>query len=79
MERFRHPRLSRMAQQLGLSAISITDHDTLAGTKEALNVGIPSSLGFITGVEISTDPPPPFLFPAACIFSAMASGWMTLR
>jgi 3',5'-nucleoside bisphosphate phosphatase len=50
----------KTAQQLGLSAISITDHDTLAGTVEALNAGIPESLGFITGVEISTDPPAAF-------------------
>jgi hypothetical protein len=50
----------RTAQQLGLSAISITDHDTLAGIEEALNAGVPASLGFITGVEISTDPPTPF-------------------
>jgi 3',5'-nucleoside bisphosphate phosphatase len=47
----------RTAQQLGLGAISITDHDTLAGTKAALAAGIPASLGFVTGVEISTDPP----------------------
>jgi 3',5'-nucleoside bisphosphate phosphatase len=56
------PEIIRIAQQLGLGAVSITDHDTLAGTKEALNAGIPSSLGFITGVEISTDPPPSFSF-----------------
>ncbi|MFH0725657.1 MAG: PHP domain-containing protein [Pseudomonadota bacterium] len=50
----------RTAQKTGLSAISITDHDTLAGAGEALGAGIPASLGFVTGVEISTDPPSQF-------------------
>jgi predicted metal-dependent phosphoesterase TrpH len=45
------------AQELGLKAISITDHDTVAGSKEALENGIPSSLEFLTGVEISASPP----------------------
>ena len=49
--------LSR-AQQLGLKAIAITDHDTVAGSKEALRSGIPPSLKFLTGVEISATPPP---------------------
>jgi len=42
-----------MAQDLHLGAIAITDHDTITGSKEALDLGIPSSLQFITGVEIS--------------------------
>jgi len=46
------------AHQLKLKAIAITDHDTLAGSKEALGSGIPPSLGFLTGVEISSSPPP---------------------
>ena len=46
------------AQELGLKAISITDHDTVAGSNEVLENGIPSSLEFITGVEISASPPP---------------------
>ena len=45
------------AVEAGLFAISITDHDTIEGTKEALNAGIPDSLGFLTGVEISATPP----------------------
>ena len=49
--------LSR-AQRLGLKAIAITDHDTVAGSKEALRSGIPPSLKFLTGVEISATPPP---------------------
>jgi predicted metal-dependent phosphoesterase TrpH len=45
------------AYQLKLKAIAITDHDTVAGSKEALHRGIPPSLGFVTGVEISSTPP----------------------
>ena len=46
------------AIKLKLKAIAITDHDTLAGSSEALNSGIPASLEFLTGVEISAAPPP---------------------
>jgi predicted metal-dependent phosphoesterase TrpH len=49
-----------MAQDLNLGAISITDHDTIDGSKEALNNGIPSSIKFLTGLEISASPPPSF-------------------
>lgn len=49
-----------LAQDLNLSAIAITDHDTINGSKEALNIGIPPSLKFVTGVEISASPPPYF-------------------
>lgn len=43
--------------QAGLGALAITDHDTLRGTKEALCAGIPPSLAFLTGIEISADRP----------------------
>ena len=46
------------AIKLKLKAIAITDHDTLAGSSEALNSGIPAALEFLTGVEISAAPPP---------------------
>ena len=46
------------ADRLKLKAISITDHDTVAGSEEAFRCGIPPSLGFLTGVEISAAPPP---------------------
>ena len=46
------------AIKLNLKAISITDHDTLAGSIEALSSGIPPGLEFLTGVEISAAPPP---------------------
>jgi len=48
------------AHQLKLKAIAITDHDTVAGSKEALRSGVPHSLGFLTGVEISSAPPPSY-------------------
>ena len=48
------------AQNLQLGAIAITDHDTLDGSKNALSIGIPSSVKFLTGVEISSEPPPSF-------------------
>lgn len=50
----------RLAHQLNLGAIAITDHDTMAGVKDALAQGIPPSLKFLTGVEISVLPPPSF-------------------
>jgi predicted metal-dependent phosphoesterase TrpH len=49
-----------MAARLGLEAISITDHDTLAGTRTALAGNVPEGLHFITGVEISAQPPPEY-------------------
>ena len=47
-----------LAQEIKLKAIAITDHDTLAGSKEALQAGIPPSIEFLTGVEISAGSPP---------------------
>ena len=41
-----------------LEAIAITDHDTVEGAKQALQVGIPETLQFLTGVEMSAAPPP---------------------
>jgi len=49
-----------LASILNLGAISITDHDSIAGSREALLCGIPDSLGFLTGVEISAEPPPSY-------------------
>ena len=45
------------AQKLNLAAIAITDHDSIYGSKEALQAGIPPSLKFLTGVEISAAHP----------------------
>jgi predicted metal-dependent phosphoesterase TrpH len=49
-----------LAQDLNLGAIAITDHDTIDGSKEAIAFGIPPAIQFLTGVEISASPPPPF-------------------
>lgn len=49
-----------LAARLGLGAIAITDHDSIAGSREALLHGVPDSLGFLTGVEISAEPPPSY-------------------
>lgn len=46
-----------LAVKSGISAISITDHDTLDGVKKVLAKGIPDSLEFVAGVEISSSPP----------------------
>lgn len=48
------------AQKLKLAAIAITDHDSVDGSKKALQIGIPPSLHFLTGVEISAAHPPFF-------------------
>lgn len=45
------------AQVLNLGAVSITDHDSIDGSRKALRIGIPAPLGFIAGVEISASPP----------------------
>ncbi|MCP3939987.1 MAG: ribonuclease III [Desulfobacteraceae bacterium] len=46
-----------LAQDVGVRAISLTDHDSIAGIKEILD-NIPYfPMEFITGVEISCEPP----------------------
>jgi len=54
-----------LARELELGAIAITDHDTLDGVRESLRLGIPPSVQFLTGVEISATPPPPFRCPGS--------------
>lgn len=54
---FSAAQLLENAVHLKLRAISITDHDTLEGCKAAYRVGIPASLRFVIGVEISADSP----------------------
>jgi 3',5'-nucleoside bisphosphate phosphatase len=49
--------IMQLAAHLGLEAISITDHDTTAGSLQALACQRPATLEFITGVEISAQPP----------------------
>jgi predicted metal-dependent phosphoesterase TrpH len=60
------------AQRLNLAAIAITDHDTIYGSKEALRIGIPPSLKFLTGVEISAAHPP--FFPGSGSFHILGYG-----
>jgi hypothetical protein len=50
----------RQAAALNLGAIAITDHDSVDGSREALEAGVPARLGFLTGVEISASPPPSY-------------------
>lgn len=57
---FTPAQLLAMAANLRLGAIAITDHDSIAGSREALLEGIPPELGFLTGVEISAEPPPSY-------------------
>lgn len=44
--------LLELAERAGLSALAMTDHDTLAGVAEA--VSVPSTLTVIAGIELST-------------------------
>ncbi len=44
-----------MAAGLGLSAIAITDHDTVSGIAEAVSAGESYGIQVISGIEISTD------------------------
>ena len=48
------------ARKLGLAAIAITDHDTVDGVHQILSNGTPSDIHYMTGVELSTTPPPAF-------------------
>lgn len=54
------PEIVHAACKRGLRAIAITDHDTIDGSREAVETGIPASLKFLTGIEISADPPAKF-------------------
>lgn len=44
----------QMAKQLGLDAIAITDHDTVAGLASAMEAGAKHHIEVIPGVEMST-------------------------
>jgi 3',5'-nucleoside bisphosphate phosphatase len=54
-----------LALRVPLGAIALTDHDSIAGAREILLSGIPPDLGFLTGVEISADPPPSYPGPGS--------------
>ncbi|ABW67307.1 PHP domain-containing protein [Desulfosudis oleivorans] len=53
----------KKSEQAGLAALSITDHDTVAGCRPVLEAALPASLKFLTGVEISA------AYPASCSLS----------
>ena len=44
----------------GIKAIALTDHDSIDGVREVMQIGVPWPLEFITGVEISCEPPSEF-------------------
>lgn len=54
-----------LALSLGLAAISITDHDTVDGTDEALRLCGGRNIRCISGVEISAAPPEGFPAPGS--------------
>ncbi len=47
----------QMALDAGLSAVAITDHDTVGGVEEAISAAKGTGLSVIPGVEISSDLP----------------------
>lgn len=49
-----------LAIELGLKAISLTDHDSVDGIKALLKTGASPAIELLTGVEISACPPPAF-------------------
>lgn len=44
-----------MAKAAGLAGVAITDHDTIAGVREALEAGKAVGLHVVPGIEVSTD------------------------
>lgn len=62
-----------LAETLHLGAISLTDHDAVDGNRDLLRRGIPHSIGFLTGIEISALPPS--LFPVFGSFHILGYGF----
>ncbi len=48
-----------LAKRSGLTALALTDHDTIAGVGEAASAASSLGLDFISGIEISAEYPPP--------------------
>ncbi len=44
----------------GIQAIALTDHDSIDGVREVMKIGVPWPLEFVSGVEISCEPPKDF-------------------
>jgi predicted metal-dependent phosphoesterase TrpH len=51
--------LVRLAAEAGLSAIALTDHDTVAGVAEAAAAAAEAGLDFLTGIEVTAAFPRP--------------------
>lgn len=66
------PEIIDTARKLNLAAIAITDHDTVDASKSVAESGVPLSIQFLTGIEISADPPPSF--PCAGSFHILGYG-----
>ena len=49
----------RLAKQANLSAIALTDHDTVAGCADARDEAAKIGVDFLCGIEISAEYPPP--------------------
>jgi predicted metal-dependent phosphoesterase TrpH len=62
-----------IAETLHLGAISLTDHDAVDGNRDLLRTGIPHSIKFLTGIEISAEPPP--LYPVFGSFHILGYGF----
>ncbi|QTA82674.1 polymerase/histidinol phosphatase domain-containing protein [Desulfonema limicola] len=61
-----------LAEKLKLGAISITDHDTVAGCRQVHENGIPGSICFLNGIEISAASPS--FFPCSGSFHILGYG-----
>src|SRR5436305_13141073 len=48
-----------LAVRSGLSALALTDHDTIGGIQEAAEAAQEAGLDFLPGIEISCDVPKP--------------------
>jgi len=62
-----------LAETLSPGAISLTDHDAVDGNRDLLRTGIPHSIGFLTGIEISAEPPS--LYPVFGSFHILGYGF----
>ena len=49
----------RLAKQSNLTALALTDHDTVAGCAEARDEAAKLAIDFVCGIEISAEYPPP--------------------
>ena len=47
--------LARLVQKADVTCFAVTDHDTVAGLKEAADAAYDRGLAFLPGVEISTE------------------------